>query len=110
MTTVLEERTAIEPKAEKGPYKTRRKPCLICGQPSVGVTSYYYFEDGTNGIGVPFCQPHLNDRENYATPVFENQNALNRFKNEHPILFNRYVAGKKILFMQQPKTNTASVA
>ena len=99
MSCVLENKTVTMPGTGRGSYKKRSKPCIICGKPSAGVTSYYYFEDGTNGIGVPFCQPHLDKRETYATPVFENQAALTRFRAEHPILYNRYVAGKKILFM-----------
>ena len=106
MACVLEE-PVTEPKVEKAPYKKRPKPCIICGEPSAGVTSYYY-EDGTNGIGVPFCQPHLDKREKYATPVFENQAALTRFRTEHPILYNRYVAGKKILFMHSQPTDGLS--
>ena len=101
MSCVLEARTAIEPKAEGAPYKKRRKLCVICSKPSVGVTSYLYLADGTNRIGVPFCQEHMNDGVNYATPVFENPAALDRFRNEHPILYNRYVAGKKILFLNR---------
>ncbi len=101
MTCVLEE-PATELKCEKAPYKKRRKPCLVCGNLSAGVTSYVFMADGTNKIGVPFCQLHLDNQQAYATPVFENQDALDRFKKEHPGLFKRF-SGKVILFLQQPK-------
>lgn len=107
MTCVLEDKTAAMPDVNKGPYKKRPKPCIICGKPSAGVTSYLYYADGTNKIGVPFCQPHM-DSGDYATPVFENQAAFTRFKNEHPILYNRYVAGKKPLFLHQQQANGVS--
>jgi hypothetical protein len=104
MTCVLEE--PIEKiEVEKGPYKKRRKPCLICGKPSVGVTSYVFQVDGTSKIGVPFCQLHLDNQQAYASPVFENQDALELFKKEHPGLLKRCVLGKTILFLQQPKTS-----
>ena len=50
--------------------------------------------DGTNKIGVPFCQLHLDNQQAYATPVFENQDALDLFKKEHPGLFKRCSAGQ----------------
>jgi hypothetical protein len=95
---------------EKGPYKKRRKPCLVCGKPSVGVAGYVFMADGTNKIGVPFCQLHLDNQQAYAIPVFENQDALELFKKEHPRLFKRCVQGKTILFVQQPKTSSVGVA
>jgi hypothetical protein len=107
MTCVLEESTT-EPKAEKGPYRKRRKPCIVCGKPSAGVTSYIFQADGTNKIGVPFCQLHLDNQQAYATPVFENQDALELFKKEHPGLYRRSVQGKTILFLQPPKTSVVS--
>ena len=108
MTCVLEE-PATEPKVEKAPYKKRRKPCLVCGKQSAGVTSYVFMADGTNKIGVPFCQLHLDNQQAYSTPVFENQDALELFKKEHPGLFKRSVQGKTILFLQPPKTDAVSV-
>jgi|SRR5208283_4487119 len=109
MSCTLEEQKA-EPQVEKRPYKKRRKPCLVCGKPSVGVAGYVFQVDGTSKIGVPFCQLHLDNQQAYATPVFENQDALELFKREHPGLFKRCVQGKTILFLQQPKTNTVNVA
>ena len=108
MTCVLEE-PATKPKVEKAPYKKRRKPCLVCGKPSAGVTSYVFMADGTNKIGVPFCQLHLDNQQAYSRPVFENQDALDLFKKEHPGLFKRSVQGKTILFLQPPKTDAVSV-
>ncbi len=109
MTCVLEESTA-KLKIDKEPYRKRRKPCIVCGKPSAGVTSYIFQADGTNKIGVPFCQLHLDNQQAYAMPVFENQDALELFKKEHPELFKRRVQGKTILFLQQPKTNKISAA
>ena len=41
MTTVLEERV-LKSNQQKEPYKKRRKPCIVCGKPSAGVTSYVF--------------------------------------------------------------------
>lgn len=101
--------TGIQFKAEKGPYKKRQKPCIVCGKPSVGVTSYVFQADGANKIGVPFCQLHLDNQTVYATPVFENVSALDRFKKEHPGLYRRYVAGKISLFVHLQEGSLASV-
>jgi len=109
MTCVLEEKPATELKVNKGPYKKRHKPCIVCGKPSVGVTSYIFQADGTNKIGVPFCRQHLDNREAYASPIFENQAALERFKKEHPGLCRRYVTGKIILFVHLPDDSLVSV-
>ncbi len=105
MACVLEA-PEITSNVEKEPYRKRRKPCIVCGKPSAGVTSYVFMADGTNRIGVPFCQLHLDNRQAYATPMFENQDALERFKKEHPGLFKRF-AGKVILFLQSPKAGVA---
>ena len=107
--TCVQEEPAGKIEEKKGPYKKRRKPCIVCGKPSVGVTSYVFQVNGTSKIGVPFCQLHLDNQQAYASPVFENQDALELFKKEHPGLFKRF-QGKTILFLQQPKTNTVSVA
>ena len=109
MTTVLEE-PVLKSDEEKGPYKKRRKPCLVCGKPSVGVASYVFMADGTNKIGVPFCQLHLENQQAYSRPVFENQDALDLFKKEHRCLFKRCVQGKTILFLEPSKTDAVSVA
>jgi len=109
MSCTLEKPTT-DTQAEKGPYKKRRKPCIVCGKPSVGVTIYVFQVDGTSKIGVPFCQLHLDNQQAYAVPVFENQDALELFKKEHPGLFKRCVQGNIILFLQQPKTDTVSVS
>ena len=107
MTCVLEEPT-IRPKVEKAPYRKRRKPCLVCGKPSSGVASYVFMADGSNKIGVPFCQLHLDNQQAYSTPVFENQDALELYKKEHPGLFKRSVQGKTILFLQSSKTDAVT--
>jgi len=109
MTCVLEE-TVTEPKVEKAPYKKRRKPCLVCGKQSAGVASYVFMADGTNRIGVPFCQLHLDNQQAYSRPVFENQDALDLFKKEHPGLYKRSVQRKTILFLQPPKTDAVTEA
>ena len=108
MSCTLQEETAIKPAKENNPYKKRRKPCIICGKPSAGVTGYAFMADGRNKIGVPFCQLHLDNHEAYASPVFENQDALDLFKREHPGLYNRSVKGKIILFLNPQKTSAAS--
>ncbi|MGD0643944.1 MAG: hypothetical protein ABSA75_03470 [Candidatus Bathyarchaeia archaeon] len=79
MSCALQDPT-IMPSQQERPYRKRRKPCIICGNPSAGVTSYIFQANGKNKIGVPFCQPRLDNHEAYATPVFENQDALDLFK------------------------------
>ena len=108
MSCIFEE-PATESPVKKKPYRKRRRPCLVCGKPSVGVTSYVFQFDGTSKIGVPFCQLHMDNQQAYATPVFENQDALELFKKEHPGIFKSRVEGKVILFLQQPKTSCTSV-
>ncbi len=103
MSCTLQEPTT-EPPVVNGPSKKRRKPCIVCGQPSAGLTSYLFLADGTSKTWMPFCQPHLDSHEAYSSPVFENQDALDLFKKEHPRLFKRSVEGKIILFLQPPKS------
>jgi hypothetical protein len=110
MSCTQESKPAIEIAADKGPYKKRAKPCIVCGKPSVGVTSYVFQANGRNRIGVPFCRPHIDGCGIiYATPVFENQDALNIFKKEHPGIYNRSVKGKIILFLNPLKTSGETV-
>jgi len=99
----------METATDRGPYRKRKKPCIVCGNPSVGVTSYIFQADGRNKIGVPFCQLHLDNSGAYARPVFENQDALELFKREHPGLFSRCVKGKTILFLNPPKISGETV-
>jgi len=107
MSLTLQQPTPA-PATVKGPYKKRPKPCIICRKPSAGVTSFVFMANGRNKIGVPFCQQHLDNREAYATPVFENQDALERYKKEHPALYSRSVKGKIILYLNPPKTLNAA--
>jgi len=109
MSCTLEE-TRTEPPVEKTPYKKRWKLCIVCDQESVGVANYLFQANGRNKIGLPFCKLHLDHQEVFATPVFENVDALNLFRKEHSALFQRCAHGKIILFLQQPKTNVVSVA
>ena len=108
MSCTLQE-TATEIPDENARYKKRRKPCIVCGQPSAGITGYLFLADGKNKIGVPFCQTHLDKQPAYASPVFENQDALELFKKEHPGLYKSCVQGKTILFLQPLKTSEGSV-
>jgi len=87
----------------KGPYKKRPKPCVICQAPSIGVTGYVYRADGTNKIGIPFCQKHMDKSVYWSTPAFENQEAMARFRTEHPIIFTRRAAGKIPMFVNPKK-------
>ena len=105
MSSILQE-SKTEPQAGKEPYKKRTKPCIVCGSPSVGVTNYVFKVNGRNRIGVPFCQEHLDKQEEYASPVFENQDALELYKKEHPWIYKNRIQGKIILFLQPPKNNT----
>jgi hypothetical protein len=102
MSCTLQEPTpATISTGKRGPYKKRRKPCIVCGKPSAGVTSYVYLANGRNQIGVPFCKEHMDNQHRYAQPVFQNTDALVRFRKEHPGLYSRYVEGKIILFIDQ---------
>ena len=106
MSVILQEpKPAITTADSKRPYKKRKKPCIICRQPSVGVTGFVFMSNGRNRIGVPFCQQHMDNHESFAMPVFENQEALELYKKEHPRLFESSIKGKTILYLNQPKTS-----
>ena len=108
MSGFLEEHKT-ELSVPKLPYKKRPKPCIICDQLSAGVTNYLFKTNGRNRIGVPFCKLHLDHQEVFATPVFENQEALKLFIKDHSTLFERCVHGKIILFQQPPVSETISI-
>jgi hypothetical protein len=85
------------------------KSCVVCGGPGVCRTGYAYFEDGSEIIGVPWCEEH--ERQflvRFANPVFESPKALERFKKEHPRLYSK-IRGKEIVFLRKSGTATPEV-
>ena len=81
-----------------------RKRCVVCGNPPVGFTGYVYYESGTTRLYAPFCKEHLDKAPQYANPIFENQAALDLFKQMFPKTFHEDVEGKPILFFDSHKT------
>ena len=73
--------------------------CVICGIEAVGWHGYVVFED-LHEEYAGWCNEHINC--DYANPVFENPEALRRFKQQHPIIFGRRVAGRTIVFLRKP--------
>lgn len=78
--------------------------CVVCGEKAELRTGYIYYEDGKQVTGAYFCPAHLDlVGLEIATPVFQNQKALARFRQEHPMLYGRTVKGKRIIFMEETK-------
>lgn len=84
--------------------RLNRKRCIICGKPAAGLSGYVYYESGRTQLAVPFCQEHLQKALEYAVPVFENQAALDIFKQMFPVTYMQDVKGKPILFFGNHKT------
>jgi hypothetical protein len=75
-----------------------RKRCVVCGNPPAGFTGYVFYESGKTRLYAPFCQEHLDKAPQYATPVFENQAALDIFQKMFPVTYLQDVKGRPILF------------
>jgi len=95
--------TPTKPAFKKTLYEKLQKPCIICGLKSAGTTSYLFWANGRTKIGISFCQKHLDNHGAYGSPAFENQDALERFKKEHPGLYKHYVQDKIIVFLKSHK-------
>ena len=89
---------------ERRPPRINKKKCVVCGAPPAGFTGYIFFESGTTRMYAPYCKKHLENNDQYARPVFENQAALDLFKQMHPRTYWQDVHGKTILFFNSPKT------
>jgi hypothetical protein len=83
--------------------------CVVCGKPSSCRTGYAYFEDGSEVVGVPWCEEHERLLGMYANPVFESPKALQRFRREHPRLYKRDVEGRKVIFLKKLRVTLADV-
>jgi hypothetical protein len=81
-----------------------RKICVVCGNPPVGFTGYVYYESGKTRLYAPFCKEHLDKAPQYANPIFENQAALDLFKQMFPKPYYEDVEGKPVLFFASRKT------
>lgn len=73
--------------------------CVVCGAERAGVTSYVYYESGRTRLYAPFCLQHLTKLDQYASPIFENQSALELFEKKFPQTYWEDVQGKTILFI-----------
>jgi len=79
--------------------------CPICGNPlktQYPQTGYIFFTDGKSQTGIPFCSSKCADKfiKDYGSPLFESQEAMELFKEKHPIKWNR-IRGKPKLFLQK---------
>ncbi len=81
-----------------------RSRCVVCGKPPAGHTGYVYYQSGTTRLYAPFCQDHLNKASQYANPIFENQAALDLFRQMFPVTYLQDVKGKPVLFFDSRKT------
>jgi hypothetical protein len=78
------------------------KKCIVCGEPAVGWTGYIFYSNGKRRVGIPFCGNHIRKLGvEIANPIFENQLALELFREKHPDLYRRYVKDKKVIFLQK---------
>jgi hypothetical protein len=59
-------------------------------------------QNGKNIVGIPFCQQHLVQAGLvFANPIFENEEALQFFRERHPGKHAKYVRGKQIIFLKK---------
>jgi hypothetical protein len=78
-----------------------RHDCVVCGKKATKRTGYIYFEDGGERVGAPWCEEHVRQLERFANPIFESPKALERFRAEHPRLYERDVAGREVIFLRR---------
>jgi hypothetical protein len=81
-----------------------RKRCVVCGSPPAGHTGYVYYQSGITRLYAPFCKEHLDKAPEYANPIFENQEAVDLFRQMFPVTYLQDVKGKPILFFDSHKT------
>jgi hypothetical protein len=81
-----------------------RTKCVVCGKPPAGHTGYVYYQSGNTRLYAPFCQEHLDKAPEYANPIFENQEAVDIFRQMFPVTYLQDVKGKPILFFDSYKT------
>jgi hypothetical protein len=78
--------------------RLNRNRCVVCGNPPAGHTGYVYYQSGTTRLYAPFCKEHLDKAPEYANPIFENQEAVDLFRQMFPVTYLQDVKGKPILF------------
>ena len=81
-----------------------RKRCVVCGNPPVGHTGYVYYQSGITRLYAPFCKEHLDKAPEYANPIFENQEAVDLFRQMFPVTYLQDVKGKILLYFDSSKT------
>ena len=84
--------------------RLNRKRCVVCGNPPAGAAGYVYYESNRTRLEAPFCKEHLDKAPQYATPVFENQAALDIFQKMFPVTYLQDVKDKPVLFFDSYKT------
>ncbi len=82
--------------------------CVVCGELRAGATGYVFYQSGRTRLGAPFCKTHLDQSHQYAKPVFENQPALDLFKQMFPQTYREDVEGKPILFFNTYRLKKAN--
>ena len=76
--------------------------CVVCGLPKAGVTGCLFMANGKSVVGVPYCAVHMKQVVVvFANPIFENGEALQLFKIQHPGLYIKYVKGKQVIFLKR---------
>lgn len=75
--------------------------CVVCGLPEVGFTGSLFMANGKSVVGMPYCTRHMEEVGFvFANPVFENEEALRLFKDQHPGLYIKRVRDKQIIFLK----------
>ena len=109
MNTTIPQNLAQQTDKARKPTRRNKKVCIVCGAPAAGMTGYIYYASDHAVVGVPFCEQHLSSLAEYASPVFENKDALNVFQEKHPRLYLERVKGRQILFLKDNKPKTSRV-
>ena len=84
--------------------RLNRRRCVVCGNPTFEFTGYIFFESSKTRLYAPFCKEHLDKAPQYANPIFENQAALDLFKQMFPKSYWEDVADKQVLFFDSYKS------
>ena len=75
--------------------------CVVCGAKAAASTGYCFMEDGSELVGVGFCNDHLSGAGlSIGNPVFQNRKALDLFREKHPQLYAKNVEGKLIVVLE----------
>jgi hypothetical protein len=80
-----------------------RTKCVVCGKPPAGHTGYVYYQSGITRLYAPFCKEHLDKASEYANPIFENQEAVDLFRQMFPVTYLQDIKGKPIIFFDSYK-------